>query len=94
MQKYKDVMFDEEPIEINLYIHISPAKSTTKKEYNRIIGHCHTKKPDLDNCVKAILDGLNGVAYRDDSTIARMSAVKRWGSTDSIEVVIREIEDD
>ena len=28
-----------------------------------------TKRPDCDNIIKIILDGLNGVAYHDDSQI-------------------------
>jgi Holliday junction resolvase RusA-like endonuclease len=31
--------------------------------------YCHTKKPDLDNLVKAVLDALNGLASRDDAQI-------------------------
>lgn len=31
-----------------------------------------TKKPDGDNIIKAILDALNGAAYRDDSQICRV----------------------
>ena len=32
-----------------------------------------TKRPDLDNIAKAVLDALNGLAYQDDSQI-----VGRW----------------
>lgn len=28
-----------------------------------------TKKPDADNCLKTVADGLNGIAYYDDSQI-------------------------
>ena len=38
------------------------------------------QKPDLDNAVKLIMDALNSRAYRDDVRIARVSAVRRWGS--------------
>lgn len=31
------------------------------------------RAPDLDNCAKAILDGLNGMAFADDRQIVRLS---------------------
>ena len=34
------------------------------------------KRPDLDNIVKAVLDGLNKAAYKDDSHIVSITAVK------------------
>jgi len=37
------------------------------------------KKPDLDNIAKAWNDALNGVVYRDDSLIVRMTLDKRYG---------------
>lgn len=35
-------------------------------------------KPDLDNLVKSVLDGLNGFAYKDDCQIIDISAAKRY----------------
>lgn len=37
-----------------------------------------TKKPDIDNIVKVILDGLNGVAYEDDALVVSVEADKRY----------------
>lgn len=36
-------------------------------------------KPDCDNIAKAILDSLNGIAYKDDSQVAELTVVKRFG---------------
>ncbi len=37
-------------------------------------------KPDIDNVIKIILDALNGIAYRDDKQIIRISASKHYAS--------------
>lgn len=50
-----------------------------------------TKKPDIDNVVKIILDALNSVAYTDDSHIVRLSAEKSYAINPSVEVEIDEI---
>jgi crossover junction endodeoxyribonuclease RusA len=38
----------------------------------------HTKKPDLDKLVRAILDALTGVAYVDDAQVRWLSGEKRY----------------
>lgn len=35
-----------------------------------------TRKPDIDNVLKVVLDALNGVAYKDDSCVVCVSARK------------------
>lgn len=35
-----------------------------------------TTKPDIDNIVKAVLDGLNGVAFKDDKQVVSVNATK------------------
>ena len=41
-------------------------------------GTPHTQRPDLDNCQKSLLDGLNRVAWQDDSCVVFMLVQKLW----------------
>lgn len=50
------------------------------------IGQYHLLKPDLTNLLKAVEDGCNGVLYKDDNCIARVSGTKWWAEESSIEV--------
>lgn len=47
-----------------------------------------TKKPDLDNIAKSILDALNGIAYYDDSQIVAMGICKKYSDNPRVEVYI------
>lgn len=37
-------------------------------------------KPDIDNVIKAVLDGLNGIAYGDDSQVIKISGEKLYSN--------------
>lgn len=39
-----------------------------------------TKKPDLDNIMKALSDGMNKIVYADDSQIAHLHCSKVYGA--------------
>lgn len=49
----------------------------------------HDRRPDLDNIIKSVKDGLNGVAYHDDSQVWRVTATKVWGEKDETTVEVR-----
>ena len=57
-------------------------KSATKKQRSAMqAGDIkHTKKPDLDNCCKFVKDCLNDLAWRDDSQVVQLVAVKQYGA--------------
>lgn len=50
-----------------------------------------TKKPDIDNIVKIVLDALNGVAYADDKAVVRVDARKQFSPDEPYLVVWLEV---
>ena len=48
----------------------------------------HFKRVDLDNLIKALCDGLNGVCYTDDAQISKITASKIYGDRGNIIVKI------
>lgn len=45
-----------------------------------------TSKPDVDNCLKAIFDGLNGIVFVDDSRVSRVLSEKIYGKEPRVEL--------
>ena len=35
-------------------------------------------RPDLDNYIKAVLDGMNGIVWKDDAQVVELTAVKTY----------------
>jgi len=52
----------------------------------------HIQKPDVDNLQKFVKDCLNGVAYRDDSQIVSVVALKEWGDEAVTEIEMEVIQ--
>lgn len=60
----------EGAVSVELNFVLTPAAST-KREFPR---------QDCDNLAKCVLDALNGLSYKDDSQITRLSITKEYGS--------------
>lgn len=69
------------PVRLTIYATFEPPKSWSKKKTAEHLNRHHVQRPDLDNIGKAIGDGLNRIAFADDSQIADMRVVKTWGPT-------------
>lgn len=67
------------PVRVVVRATFVPAKSWSKKKTAEHLNRPHTQKPDADNVIKAILDGLNRIAFADDSQVAEQTIVKFWG---------------
>lgn len=80
------------PVEIRIDAYFQVPKSVSKKKSREMLdGKIRpTKKPDLDNVCKSLQDGLNGIAYYDDSQIVGIFVQKFYGDQPRVEVEISE----
>lgn len=78
---------------IDLYFPIPESYSKSKKKRIADGEIKHTKRPDVDNCAKAILDALNEVAYKDDAQIVESRITKHYAVDGEVraEVVLEEV---
>lgn len=64
-----------------------PASWSGKKQRQALAGEVlPTSKPDADNVVKAIFDGLNGVVWRDDVLVVDLRVRKRFAAVPCVRV--------
>lgn len=72
-----------------LAVHAVP-KSYSKRKTAETMNRPWQGKPDCDNIAKAILDGLNGVAFEDDRQVTALTVVKQYGYKPFVKVKIQE----
>lgn len=80
----------EGPVSASLDIVMQvPASWSKKKQLQAVAGQIRpTTKPDADNVIKAIFDGMNGVVWRDDVQVVDFSGRKRYGDTPGVRVTV------
>ena len=73
-------------------IHSMPKSMSKKDRVRALDGSLRpTKKPDGDNVLKAVCDGLNGVLWRDDVQAVDSRVVKRYGETPELRVRVAQL---
>jgi Holliday junction resolvase RusA-like endonuclease len=66
-----------------------PASWSKKRKAQLATGPAwHTSKPDGDNILKAVGDGLNGVIWKDDSQIVQSKMIKIYGETPGLHIIV------
>lgn len=69
-----------------------PASWSKRKQADALAGSVlPTTKPDADNVVKAVFDGLNGVLWRDDVLVVDLAVRKRYGATPCVHVFVQPV---
>lgn len=82
-----------EPVHIDLRAHFKiPVSWSKAKQTDALLGRIRpTSGFDLDNICKAILDGMNGIAFRDDSQVVSINASKVYGQHPFVVATVRPI---
>lgn len=80
----------EGALSLSMRVRIVPAQSASRKAREAMLAGeiMPTKKPDLDNVAKAVMDGLNRVAFADDALIVQHMAIKVYAETAGVDVAI------
>lgn len=84
-------MFDKDcPVKVSVLIFHGVPKSASKKKRLEMLDQMSRpmKKSDIDNCLKIVADGLQGVAYHDDVQIVEIDARKFWSAEDYLIVTV------
>jgi Holliday junction resolvase RusA-like endonuclease len=79
------------PVHIDIVAHYYIPQSASKIDRAAMLNGklLPTKKPDLDNVAKIILDALNGIAWQDDSQVCELTKRKRFGDPPRVWVRLR-----
>lgn len=82
----------EQQLDVRIAAYYSIPKSASKKKRSQMLANelRPTKKPDVDNVVKVVLDSLNQIAYHDDVQVVDCQLRKFYGENPRVVVVIKE----
>jgi Holliday junction resolvase RusA-like endonuclease len=84
------------PVHVEIMAFMEPVKSASKRVRAAMLAgdSWPTKKPDLDNIQKAVLDGLNKIAFVDDAQVCSMFCVKYYAEKSCIRISVQGLGDD
>lgn len=90
--KYPSYQMLEGRISINIVAYLKIPQNTSKTKTAEMLENkiSPTKKPDVDNIAKSVLDALNKFVFNDDNQVSKISVEKRYGSEEKIDVIVEE----
>ena len=67
-------------------------RATPKKRVASLLGGLvrPSKRPDLDNLNKSVMDALNGIVYRDDCQVVTLNSKKVYAETPGVDICVME----
>ena len=90
--KYPKFKMLEGRIKVSIMAYFTIPKSTKKTEIDEMLENniSPTKKPDIDNIVKVVLDSMNKFAFKDDTQITKLEVEKKYALEEKIHINIEE----
>ena len=82
------------PVALSVYVHRAIPKSASKKRKALLQWTWCSSKPDLDNVFKSVMDALNGIAWNDDTQVARIAGGRWWSEEPYTVIEITSLEED
>ena len=81
-------------LEAFIYVRLPVPQSYSKKRTEACLNGLEKpcKKPDLDNIIKAMMDGMNEIVYDDDVQVISIQATKRYAINAGVDILIKETE--
>ena len=90
--KYPSSQVLEGRIEINITAYFKIPNNTSKKREEQMIENnlSPTKKPDVDNIAKVVLDALNKVVFKDDNQVSKIFVEKKYDTEERLHIEVKE----
>lgn len=87
--RYKTV---EGRAKVSIVAYFEVPKSTSKSMKEQMLENSisPTKKPDIDNIIKVVLDSMNKFAFKDDTQITKVDVEKVYGVEEKLCIKIEE----
>lgn len=82
----------ENRVKVSITAYFEIPKSTSKKKEAEMLAEniSPTKKPDIDNIIKIVLDAMNKFAFKDDTQVTKIKVEKKYAETPKIYIKIEE----
>ena len=92
IRKYPNFKPIDGRVKVSIIAYFEVPKSTSKKKETEMLSNniSPTKKPDIDNIIKIVLDGINKFAFKDDTQVIKLGVEKKYAETPRIYVKIEE----
>ena len=81
------------PLSISITFFMPIPKSTPKKKRSKLVSSPHSKRPDIDNLIKFVLDAANSIIFYDDSLVYSVTAQKIYDTIPRTEFTIIPLEE-